>query len=84
MGGVGASRSELDAAAPDGLRANQFHLVRSDRDRGLPAEIRARRDKLESDVDRLRQRKGELEEDVYYDLLEPLLIDMARLYEASE
>ncbi len=79
--GIRVTREAKDAAAPDGLRANQFHLVRSDRDRGLPAKTRARRDELERAVDRLRQRKRELEEDVYYDLLEPLMIELARLYE---
>ncbi len=79
--GIRVTREAKDAAAPDGLRASQFHLIRSARDRDLPPETRARRDELESEIERLRQRKGELEEDAFYDLLEPLLMEMARLYE---
>ena len=79
--GVRVDREAKDAAAPDGFRANQFHLVRTGRDRGLPAELRARRDELELQVERLRARKSELGEEVYYDLLEPLLVELARLYE---
>ena len=69
------------ADAPDGFRANQFHLVRSERDLGLSSEARARRDELEMQVESVRARKGELSEPAYYDLLEPLLVELARLYE---
>ncbi len=79
--GIRATRQAKDGASPDGLRANQFHLVRSPRDRDMPADVRTKRDELELAVARLRGRKGDLKEDEYYELLEPLLLDLARLYE---
>lgn len=82
--GILVAREAKDGASPDGLRANQFHLVRTGRDRSMSAEARARRDELELAVHDLRQRKGELDETEYYDRLEPLLVDLARLYEESD
>ena len=79
--GVRAIRKAKDGASLDGLRANQFHLVRSPQDRNMPSGVRDRRDELELAVARLRERKGELEEEKYYARLEALLLDLARLYE---
>jgi hypothetical protein len=63
----------------DGLRANQFVLVRSDEERKLSPEVRARRDELEVAVSKLRDRKGKLSEDDYYRQLEPLVLELAKL-----
>jgi len=49
----------------------------------LPAAIRMRRDRLEQDLARLRERKGQLAEDEYLKLLEPLLVEIARIYEEA-
>lgn len=78
--GVRATKRAADDAEPDGVRAHQLHLVPSDRERGMPAEARARRDELEAEVAALRDRKSDLGEDAYFDRLEPLLIELARLY----
>ena len=67
----------------DGLRAHQFHLVRSEAELKLSSEVRARRDALELDIARLRETKRELAEDVYYQKLEVLLLEVAQLYERS-
>ena len=65
----------------DGARAHQFHLLSSPAERELPAEVRARRDTLELQIAQLRQTKGETQdEDAYYAALEPLLVELARLY----
>lgn len=79
--GTRAVRRARDGAALDGLRAHQLHLVPSAVDREMPAAARARRDQLELEVARLRDRKGQLTEDAYYAQLEPLLLELARLYE---
>lgn len=68
----------------DGLLANQIVLVR----RGIEATLTAaqieRRNEIENQIENLRQRKSRLAEDEYYRLLEPLMIDLAKLYEQAE
>lgn len=81
--GVRATRRAKDGAPPDGLRAHQLHLLPSDRERGLPADLRRRRDELERAVAALRDQKGKLAEDEYYKRLEPLMIELGRLYRQS-
>jgi hypothetical protein len=82
--GVRASKRAAEGAEPDGLRAHQLHLIPSDRERGMPAEIRARRDELEVELAQLRDRKEELSEDAYFGQLEPLLVELAFLYRSLE
>ncbi len=78
--GVRAVQKPKNNAAADGLRANQLHLVRSDRERRMPPEMRARRDQLESEIARLREQKSQLDEDDYYRQIETLFLELARLY----
>jgi hypothetical protein len=78
--GVRATRRAAAGASPDGTRAHQVHLVLSDRERTIPAEVRRRRDRLELAVAALRDRKDTLGEDEYYAQLEPLMAELARLY----
>src|SRR5262249_53781758 len=77
--GARAVKAAKNGARPDGPRANQMHLVRGPRERQLPPEIRQRRDQLEQDLARLRERKKDLSEEEYFQLLEPLLIEISRL-----
>lgn len=79
--GIRAVKKARDGATLDGPRAHQFHLVRSESERRMPAAVRARRDELELAVARLREAKAELPEAEYYNQLEPLLLELARLYE---
>ncbi len=76
--GIRAVKQAKDGAALDGLRANQFHLVRSAEDERLTAEQRAKRDELELAVIKLREGKGKLKEDDYYQQLENLMVQLAR------
>jgi hypothetical protein len=78
--GVRAVKMAKNGARPDGLRASQFHLVSGPRETQLPPEARQRRDQIEQDLARLRERKKELSEDDYFQQLEPLLIELSRLY----
>jgi hypothetical protein len=82
--GLRATKSAKDGAAPDGARAAQFVLVRSQREQQLPAELRSRRDELERDLSSLRQQKTKQAEDAYLKQIEPLLVELAKLYESAE
>jgi hypothetical protein len=78
--GVRATRRAKDGAALDGLRAHQFYLIPSDRERQIPAAVRQRRNQLELAIAALRDQKTQLGADAYYKRLEPLMIELARLY----
>jgi hypothetical protein len=80
---VSAIKSAKSGAAVDGLRAGRLHLVRSAREEQLPAEVRARRDELEALLAELRQQKSQIAEDEYLARIEPLLVELARLYETA-
>jgi hypothetical protein len=82
--GVRANKSAKNGATVDGLRAAQLHLVRSPREEKLPAATRARRDEIEQELAQLRQRKAQLFEDEYLRQIEPILIELARLYDAVQ
>ena len=79
--GVRATKSAKAGAPLDGLRAHQWHLLRSEAEQKLTPEVRTRRDALELGIARLRERKPSLAEDDYYQQLEALLVDLARLYQ---
>jgi len=78
--GLRATKRPRDGGALDGMRAHQMHLVRSTAENELPAAMRARRDQLELEIAALRDRKASFQEDAYYQALEGLLIDLARVY----
>jgi hypothetical protein len=82
--GVRAVKRPQEGATSDGLRAHQFHLIPSERERQMPPELRARRDALELAVAQLREVKSDMTEAAYYKQLEKLLIDLAQLYEKAE
>jgi hypothetical protein len=81
--GVRATRRAKDGAPPDGIRAHQLHLIPSDQERRIPAAIRRRRDEIERAVAALREQKSRLGEEVYYQRLEPLMVELAGLYQQS-
>jgi hypothetical protein len=78
--GLRATQRAKDGATLDGTRAHQFHLIASDRERELPADVLRRRDELELKIAALRDEKDELKEEDYYVQLEELMIELARLY----
>jgi hypothetical protein len=79
--GIYAVKRAKDGAELDGFRAHQWHLVRSATEQQWSLELRARRDKIEQSIAELRQTKSQLNEEEYYRKLEPLLTDLALLYE---
>ncbi|MBN1419413.1 MAG: hypothetical protein JXP34_11595 [Planctomycetes bacterium] len=81
--GVRIVERAASGADPDGARARGFHVIRSDREARMPADLRARRDALERAVEALRAERGDRPGDeAYYEKLEPLLAELARLYES--
>lgn len=82
--GIRAIKKPAEGASIDGLRAHQFHLVRSDAERKLSPDLRARRNQLELMIEELRASKDKLVIEEYYQRLELLMIELASLYEASE
>jgi hypothetical protein len=82
--GLRAIKSAKDGVSLDGLRAGQMVLLKSRREEQLPAAVRARRDELERELATARQRKTKLSEDEYLKLIEPLLIELAHLYDTAE
>ncbi len=81
--GVHAIKKPQADASLDGVRAHQMFLVRSQVELSLPLVVRSKRDGLELAVARLREAKSQRTEDEYYRELENLLVELARLYEAT-
>ena len=81
--GVRATKSAKNGSEVDGLRAAQWHLVRSPREERLTADVRTRRDEIEQELARLRMTKTQLDEDDYLKQIEPLLVELAKLYESA-
>lgn len=77
--GLRAVRKAEPGAVLDGARAHQFHLVLSPSEQAVSPEFRARRDALELEVARLREAKSTLKEEEYYQRLEAVLLELARL-----
>jgi len=82
--GVRAVKKAKEGASADGLRAHQFVLVRSEQEQRLSPAVRAKRDALELSIGRLREQKPELPEPEYYARLEPLLLELAQLYQSAK
>ncbi|HLX71158.1 MAG TPA: hypothetical protein VKV04_16150 [Verrucomicrobiae bacterium] len=80
--GVRAVKTASGGKSVDGVRAHQIMLVRSDAEQKLSPELRARRDALEQKLSALRSRKAHMAEDDYYQQLESILVETARLYQS--
>jgi hypothetical protein len=78
--GIRAVKRAKAGAPVDGLRAHQIHLIRSEAEKALPPEVREKRDALELDLARLRDRKTSMKEDDYYAEVEKLMRELARVY----
>lgn len=82
--GIRPVQRARDDAELDGYRAGQLCLLYSQAEADMPPELRARRDRLELEVMHLRDARESLPEDEYFDRLEALLYDIARIYERAE
>lgn len=81
--GVRATQRAKEGAQLDGVRAHQIHLVPSDREARLPPEVRQRRDELELAIAALRDQKPILDEAEYYQRLDAMMTELAKLYESA-
>jgi hypothetical protein len=82
--GIRPVKKAGDDAPLDGYRAHQFHLVLNEAENKMPSQMRAKRDKLELEVIKLRDTKENLSEDEYFSKLEKLLYKIALIYEQIE
>jgi hypothetical protein len=82
--GLRATQRAKEGAALDGARAHQLHLVPSRREARLPREVRERRDGIELELAKLREERASLGDQSYYERLEPLMVELARLYADAE
>ena len=82
--GIHAVKKAANNAALDGMRAHQWHLIRSSTDQKLTAEQRQRRDSLELEIGKLRQQKSSMSEGDYYKKLEQLLTELAEIEFGAE
>ncbi len=64
----------------DGLAANQVFLFRRGGGTQLTQRQLQKRNELEQQLEQLRIRKSELGEEVYYEMLEPIMVELAKVY----
>lgn len=81
--GVIATKRAREGVPLDGLRAHQFHLVRSAMEQQLPPEARVQRDQLEQQIAALREKKAKMNEEKYFQELEKMMLELARLYDGT-
>lgn len=79
--GVRATKLAAKAKSPDGIAANQVVLIPSPSESKLNPEQRESRNRLEAELDSIRRRRSEFSEAEYLLQIEPLLIQLARIYE---
>ena len=82
--GIRPVQKARDDASLDGYRAHQLHLLHSAGETAMPPEARAKRDQLELQVMELRDARSALSDDEYFAKLEPLLREIARIYEQAD
>lgn len=68
----------------DGRKAHQWHLVPSERESKIPAEMRAKRNELELAIESLRDRKSAMTDESFKVELERLAVSLAELNELVE
>ena len=81
--GIRAEGTAKDGSALDGQGAHRFILLHSKNAPTLSAEQLVARDKLEAQIESLRAKKKSMSVDEYYEQLEELMLDLAKLYEAT-
>jgi hypothetical protein len=82
--GVRPAKKSDEAAAVDGFRAHQIHFVPNEAEARLTPALRKKRNDLELDLEKLRADKALLTEDAYLEKVEPLLLELAKLYRDAE
>jgi hypothetical protein len=78
--GVRPAKKPDEAANVDGFRAHQIHFIFSEEEAKLSPEVRKRRNELELELEKVRGRKQQLKEDEYLKEIEPIILELSRLY----
>jgi hypothetical protein len=78
--GVRPARKPEEAASVDGFRAHQIQFIPNELEARLPPAVRKRRNDLELELEKRRARKAEMKEDEYLREIEPILLELSRLY----
>lgn len=82
--GIRPIKKAADDTLLDSYRAHQLHLHYSDNETSMPPELRARRDRLEIEVLKLRDNKQMFSEEEYFSKLEALLLEIAHIYKQTD
>jgi hypothetical protein len=82
--GIRPVKRARDDAAMDGYRSHQFCLLYSPVEDKMSGELRARRDHLELQVVTLREGREKFSEDEYLAKVEPLLVEIAKIYQQTD
>ena len=82
--GIRAVKAAKDNVPLDGMRSHQVILFQLPGHVSLPESVRVQRDALERQINQLRLQKGKLGEEAYYLALEPLMLQLARLYHPAK
>lgn len=82
--GIRPVQRASDNASLDGYRAHQFYIVRSPAETAMPPELRAKRDRLELQIIELRDARSRYSDAEYFSKLEPLVREIAKIYEQAE
>ncbi len=81
--GIRVTQVAKDGTPPDGLRANQVFFIRNESAARLTDVQVTRRDQLEAELEALRAKKSRFTEDQYYEQLERIMLQLARLYQTE-
>jgi hypothetical protein len=79
--GVRAVKRPDDSSELDGFRAHQLYFLPNAEEARLSPEQRKRRNDLELTLEKLRVNKGKIAEDEYLNQIEPILLELAKLYQ---
>lgn len=82
--GIRAEMKAKGGAALDGQRAHRYILKASDNAVQLSPEKTAERNEIETAIEQLRSRKSKMSADDYYNELEGLMVQMAKLYQPTD
>tara|TARA_R110002049_G_scaffold46487_1_gene135148 strand:+ start:98833 stop:99789 length:957 start_codon:yes stop_codon:yes gene_type:complete len=82
--GVRAIASAKDGSALDGKLAARITLAPTENQLPLTPQQSQRRDELEQQLDQWREQKSQLDHDQYQAKIEPVMIELAQIYQAAE
>ncbi|HEV8543867.1 MAG TPA: hypothetical protein VGR78_15855 [Verrucomicrobiae bacterium] len=78
--GVRPAKKNDESVTADGFRAHQIQFIPNEAEAKLSPELRKRRNELEVSLEELRALKSQMTEDDYIKQIEPILLDLSKLY----